>query len=243
MTTITCKDKTFSPIKAIIFDKDGTIENSEPFLRELAIKRTRLLDAKIPGVGDPLLSAIGLENQQLNPTGLMAVGSREENEIGAAAYVAETGRGWFEALAIVRQAFQEADEYMTRNQVNSAIFPDAKTVIEKFSHQGIILGVLSSDSTANVEKFLDYHHLSAYFDLKMGKQSQWSKPDPSLFIHACDKLQVSPQQTLMVGDALGDILMAKAAQAAGVIGIYRHSHPTPNWPDADVIIESLEQMI
>jgi phosphoglycolate phosphatase len=184
-----------------------------------------------------------LENQQLNPTGLMAVGSREENEIAAAAYVAETGRGWFEALAIVRQAFQDTDEYMARNQVNSPIFPDVKRAIEKFSHQGIILGVLSSDSTANVEKFLEKQNLSPYFSLKMGKHPQWSKPDPYLFIHACETLQVSPQQTLMVGDGLGDILMAKKAKAAGVIGIFRHSNHTPHWPGADVIIESLEQMI
>ncbi|MGK7929989.1 MAG: HAD family hydrolase [Microcystaceae cyanobacterium] len=243
MTTITCKNKTFSPIQAIIFDKDGTLENSEPFLIELAIKRTFFLDKQISGLGDSLLSAIGLENKQLNPAGLMAVGSREENEIAAAAYVTRVRQGWFEALAIVRQAFKEADEYMARNQVNSAIFPDVKTVIEKFSHQGIVLGVLSSDSTTNVEKFLEEHHLSAYFDLKMGKNPRWSKPDPALFIHACEKLQVSPQHTLMVGDGLGDILMGKKAQARGVIGICRNPHHTPNWPDADVIIESLEQMI
>jgi phosphoglycolate phosphatase len=50
----------------------------------------------------------GIEGDTLDPTGLMAVGSRRENEIAAAAYIAETGRGWIESLAIARSAFEEA---------------------------------------------------------------------------------------------------------------------------------------
>ena len=104
MVNIRCGNIEFKNIEAIIFDKDGTLEDSNNFLRELSIHRARLLDAQIPGIGEPLLMAFGLQNNQLDPTGLMAVGSRQENLIAAAAYIAETGKSWFEALKIAKNA-------------------------------------------------------------------------------------------------------------------------------------------
>ena len=47
MPNITCKHRIFNNIDAIIFDKDGTLADSENFLRELAFKRARLIDAQI----------------------------------------------------------------------------------------------------------------------------------------------------------------------------------------------------
>ena len=95
MVTIKCRGITFSNIEAVIFDKDGTLEDSEAFLRLLGIKRARLADAQIPGVGEPLQMAFGIEGGSIDPTGLLAVGSRRENEIVAAGYIAEAaGDGW-----------------------------------------------------------------------------------------------------------------------------------------------------
>lgn len=91
MVNIRCGKIEFNNIQAIIFDKDGTLEDSQNFLRELSIRRARLLDAQIPGIGEPLLMAFGLQDNYLDPTGLMAVGSRQENLIAAAAYIAEKG--------------------------------------------------------------------------------------------------------------------------------------------------------
>ncbi|NEO26877.1 MAG: HAD family hydrolase, partial [Kamptonema sp. SIO4C4] len=73
VATIGCREAKFSDVEAIIFDKDGTLEDSRSFLRELAQKRSRLLDAQVPGIGDPLLMAFGVQDNQLDPTGLMAV--------------------------------------------------------------------------------------------------------------------------------------------------------------------------
>lgn len=240
MITICCQNQIFSDIQAIIFDKDGTLEDSQAFLRELAIKRARLLDAQIPGIGEPLLMAFGLLDNTLDPMGLMAVGSRLENEIAAAAYIAETGRGWFEALAIARQGFEEADEYHARNQLTSPIFPDVKPLLQTLSETGIKIGMLSADSTPNIEKFVQKYELSDYIHLMMGANGHWFKPNPALFLHVCEKLNVPPEKTLMVGDSSGDMQMAKAAKAAGTIGIVRSQ---VSLPDADVIINNLNQII
>ncbi|MGL5062475.1 MAG: HAD family hydrolase, partial [Microcoleus sp.] len=37
MVTVKCRGRTFSNIQAAIFDKDGTLEDSQEFLRNLGI--------------------------------------------------------------------------------------------------------------------------------------------------------------------------------------------------------------
>jgi len=54
MATIQCGDVTFTAIAAVIFDKDGTLADSQDYLRNLGQKRARLIDAQIPGVQEPL---------------------------------------------------------------------------------------------------------------------------------------------------------------------------------------------
>ena len=160
MVTIRCRDVTFPNIEAIIFDKDGTLEDSQAFLRELAYKRSRLIDAQIPGTGEPLLMAFGIQDDSLDPTGLMAVGSRRENEIAAAAYIAETGRGWIESLEIARNAFDEADRYLKEAAGMSPLFAGSLDVLKSLSEAGLKLGILSAASTAAVQAFVKRHQLA-----------------------------------------------------------------------------------
>lgn len=241
MVTIQVKQMSFSHIEAIIFDKDGTLQDSRDFLRHLAQKRSRLIDAQIPGVGEPLLMAFGIEEDTLNPLGLMAVGSRLENEIAAAAYIAETGRGWLESITIARQAFQEASEWLKKDAVPSPIFPGTVEVLKTLNQAGLKLGILSADSTESVKAFVEYYQLNDYIQLQMGAEANLSKPDPALFLQACDRLGVDAAATLMVGDSPGDIQMAKTAGAAGCIGICdpAYSHDLSS---ADVVVTQLNQI-
>jgi len=239
MKTITCQGKTFDNIEAIIFDKDGTLADSEQFLRELALKRARLIDAQIPGTGEPLLMAFGLEDGYLNPTGLMAVGSHHENLIVSAGYIAETGRSWFESLIIAKRGFEEADKALPNRGNTSPLFTGSLEVLQTLSAQGLKLGILSADSTAGVMEFVKTHQLKPYINLIMGVDSGLSKPDPRLFVQACEKMNVSPQKTLMIGDSQGDIAMAKNAGARGVIGICWNTPSARHLDDADVVISDL----
>ncbi|MBE9115838.1 HAD family hydrolase [Lusitaniella coriacea LEGE 07157] len=220
MITITCSNKTFKNIRAVIFDKDGTLEDSHSFLRELAQRRSRLVDAQIPGIGEPLLMAFGVMDATLDPKGLMAVGSRRENEIAMAAYIAETGRSWSESLEIARKAVIEADRHLKRTPETVPLCAGGLEILQQFSAAGLKLGILSSDSTEGVKNFIERHHLSSYFQLTMGVQPDGlMKPDPQLFQDACAALGVEPAETLMVGDSSLDMQMAQGGGAAGAIGI------------------------
>ncbi|WP_107668175.1 HAD family hydrolase [Cyanothece sp. BG0011] len=240
MINIRCGDVEFKDIEAIIFDKDGTLEDSNNFLRELSIRRARLLDAEIPGIGEPLLMAFGLQDNQLDPTGLMAVGSRQENLIAAAAYIAETGRSWFEALDIAENGFREVDKYLKKDPTTSPLFTGSLEVLKSLSEAGLKLGILSAAPTQDVQHFVQEHQLSDYIQLIMGGDQGLSKPNPQLFIKACEMLKTPPNRTLMVGDSQGDISMAKQAGVAGTIGICWGNQTVSHLEEADIIINQIE---
>jgi phosphoglycolate phosphatase len=239
LVTIKCKNIVFSNIEAILFDKNGTLEDSESYLRILGQKGARMIDAQIPGIGESLLMAFGINGDFLDPAGLISVASRKETEVAAAAYIAETGRGWFESLKIACQALEEADQYVAKTP--SPLFVGSLEVLKSLSVAGLKLGILSAATTEDVKKFVTIHELGDYLQLKKGVDEGPSKPDPALFLEACQALGVAPERTLMVGDSVGDMQMARDAKAAGCIGITwigRADHVK----GADVVIDQLDEI-
>lgn len=218
MVVLQCGNKTFHGIEAVIFDKDGTLANSENFLKSLGQKRSRLVDARIPGVQEPLLLSYGLEGSCLNPRGLLAVGGRRDNEIAAAAYVAETGRDWMEALEIVQSAFREADDFLKRKADHTPLLAGTLEILRSLSNAGVKLGIVSSDTLENVQDFVQKYQLVDLFQMQWGEGQGLTKPNPAIFYTACEALGVPPTATLMVGDAATDMIMGRTAGAAGCIG-------------------------
>lgn len=250
VATIRCGGATFKNIQAILFDKDGTLAQAEPFLRSLGQKRSRLIDAQVPGVQEPLLLAFGLEGERLNPGGLLAVGSRRENEIAAAAYIAETGRNWVEALQIAGAGFADADGFLPRKAEQTPPLPGVPELLQRLIPAGLKVGILSADTADNIQDFLQTYRLEASIHLVMGVEAGLSKPDPQLFHQACAALGITPENTLMVGDSTADIAMAEAAGAAGWIGFTGGWRQTPTFTAFEqaiaegrgVVIDYLEQL-
>lgn len=242
LVSIHCHGITFTNIQAIIFDKDGTLANSESFLRSLAQRRSRLIDAQIPGVQDPLLMAFGVEGDRLNPAGLMAVGSRLDNEIAAAAYVAETGRGWIESLEIVRSAFEEADKYLPQKASHTPPVTGIVKLLRSLSNYNLKLGILSSDTTHQIQDFVQTYHLESYFRCWFGVDGHSSKSDPQLLQQLFSKLGVSPSQTIMIGDSQLDKKIADCIEMAGFIAMVGGWAAPFQVPGANVIVSSFDEV-
>jgi phosphoglycolate phosphatase len=239
MTLINCLDRQFPNIQAIIFDKDGTLEDSGAYLRNLAQQRANSIDVIVPGLGEPLLKAFGINHNILDPAGLQAVGSRAENQIVAAGYIAASGKSWMTAMDMAYQAFITADAVL--RSTPAAMFPGCLEQIQALASAGIKLGIVSAATTSQVRRFAEYHSLQPYFQVLLGSDLNFAKPNPRLFQYACDELGVNPAQTLMIGDGAGDMLMGSQGGAAGCIGISWEGVSIP-LPGADLMITDLTQL-
>lgn len=251
MAIIQCKGVIFTHVEAIVFDKDGTLANVEAFLCNLACRRSQLVDKQIPGVEAPLLRAYGVQTNcfqagsdgyGLDPAGLMAVGSRQENVIAAAAYVAATRLGWAQSLDLVEKAFAVADRSTPPKAKQTPLLPGVVPLLQRLTRAGIKLGILSSDSQSNVDNFVAIYQLSQYFQGAIGVQESLSKSDPKLVEQLWIKLGTAPEQTLMVGDSQIDIQIAGAAQMLGSIGMVGGWLSQPALTNASVLIDRLNQI-
>lgn len=242
MSTIHCRNVKFTGVKAVVFDKDGTLANSELFLKQLGQQRSLFIGQQVPAIQPSLLMAFGLHKDTLDPSGLLAVGSRRENEIAAAAYIAETGQPWLTALAIAQNAFQAADCTLPCKAEQTPPFTGLMGLLDKLQAVGIKIGILSSDTTKHVLDFVKFYQLESYVAAYLGGDGPIAKPDPRLLHQICESLQARPEETVMIGDALVDIEMSKAAGAMGCIGVTWGWAMMPVLTGADAIATTIDEI-
>lgn len=220
MVGLHCGGKQFSDIQALIFDKDGTLADVRDYLIKLGMARSHYLNQQVPGAGDRLQQAFGIQGNALDPFGLLAVGTRQENAIAAATYLAETGCSWRDAMHRTEQIFHKADQVLPPKAPHTSPFDGILALLKHLTEARLKLAILSSDSQENIAAFLQHHQLQHFFQEWMGAApGKPSKPDPILVHDLCHRLGVPPAKTVMVGDAPGDIQMAVAAGMAGSIGV------------------------
>ncbi|MEY2978837.1 MAG: HAD family hydrolase [Prochlorotrichaceae cyanobacterium] len=233
-------------VEAIFFDKDGTLSRSEDYLKRLGQDRAKAIDALAPGSQEAILRCFGFravdQFQELDPTGLLPVGSGEENRLGAAGQLAAMGYPWFECLRITQEAFQAVDENLPPFYTLAPIIPGVADCFQQLAQLPVKVAVVSGDTTPNIEKFLDYHQLTATVDGVRGADIPPRKPDPDCFWQMCDRLGVNPEAVVMVGDATGDMAMAQAAGAAAGIGVLWGWSLPHQIDQADVIVDRWEQL-
>ena len=242
MVDVFCKGITFSGVEAIFFDKDGTLEDSRLFLCKLARKRVDAIVTIVPEIEDltaNLLLTFGIGDCDIDPQGLMAVGSYQENKLAAAAYIASRGHSWWESQELAEQAFQLAERQIVPDRDNSPLFPGCLEVIKSLYDAGLKLGIVSADSLGGITSFVEREDIGDYFQILLGSDRDLSKPNPLLYLKACELLDVNPQNTLMIGDAIGDITMAKQAHAQGTIGITWDEPLAKHLSSASLTIDNL----
>jgi phosphoglycolate phosphatase len=244
MVDVRCGDRVFTGISAIVFDKDGTLADSQHYLRLVALARWEQLVTEIPRLpaefGATLLQTWGLRGDRVDPTSMLAVASRRENEIVTAGYVAGFGFSWIEACGIVQDCF--ARTIVGHKQELTPIFPGALTLMPTLKASGLKLGILSADVLPNIQNFVDYYKLGDFIDFCQGAETGLHKPDPKLLTLTCAGLQVDPAAVLVIGDSSADIELARQGGAAGAIGVSWGWSAPFDIPNVDVMLRSIDQI-
>jgi phosphoglycolate phosphatase len=97
---------------------------------------------------------------------------------------------------------------------HTAAYPGVCELLERLAAQGAVLALVTMKAKAPTHKILAALGLDALFDDVIAFEDVLKrKPDPESLLMLMEKYGVSPQDTLMVGDAATDIQYAAAAGA------------------------------
>ncbi len=95
--------------------------------------------------------------------------------------------------------------------------PYIRELLEYLRSEGISIGLASSTRRQVVEQQLDWAGILHYFDkLVCGDMVSRSKPHPDIFLKACEELYVAPENAVAIEDSYNGI---RSAHAAGMIAI------------------------
>ncbi|MEE9447413.1 MAG: phosphoglycolate phosphatase [Arenicellales bacterium] len=130
--------------------------------------------------------------------------------------------------------------YRSALSVQSVLFGGMEAVLARLEADERVWGVVTNKAANLTEPLLKEMGLSERLAvLVCGDTLAEKKPSPKPLLHACDLANITPEQTIYVGDDPRDV---EAANAAGMIsvavryGYYDDSENIEDW-GADIIID------
>lgn len=208
-------------IKAIIFDMDGVLVDSEPF--HIEIEKQQFLQCQLSVSNEEHAQYMGVASD------VMWKEIAEHHSINV---LVEDLIEQFKVKSI--QYFSELEEI--------PVMPGLIDLLEKLSRNNFPMAVASSSYPEIIKIILEKTGLRKYFDVVVSSQeSGKSKPEPDVFLLAARKLGIPAKDCLVVEDSANGI---KAAQAAGMSCVaYQGSGANvQSQKEADAIVKSYAQL-
>lgn len=224
-------------IKAIIFDKDGTIAD----FTATFTPATKLVLDELCG-GDPELLEqaaqavhFDLASNKILDTSVIIAGSGVDiaealSTVLPIEDIEEFGSGLDEMYGEICQNTVEA-------------LPGAAKALEALHDGGLILGVGTNDSEENAINQMEALDIDHLFEQIMGADSGFgAKPASGMIDAFVESLGLKPHEVLMVGDSVHDM---EAGKAAGVKTCAVETGPAKReelLPHADMVLSSIKDL-
>ena len=125
---------------------------------------------------------------------------------------------------------------ITESKLNAG----AKQTLVALRAAGIHIGILTRNRRSNAIAISRKHKLK--FDAIVGREEGPVKPDAFGVLRLCEQFGVKPEETLLVGDYLFDLLCAKAAGAVAVL-LTNHERSREFAEKADFCIENISGVL
>ncbi len=219
----------FSDKKAILFDLDGTLVDSAP---DLALAVNHMLERLGRGTfdHDTIRSWVGNGAQTLVKRALSGSSIIDE-EIEPQLFT--------EALDIFL-------EFYAKNLcVDTVAYPNVLTTLKDLKSKEYRLALVTNKPYDFVQPLLEGLQLADLFEFYIGGDSlEKRKPHPMPLLHACEYLNLSVEECIMVGDSKNDIVAANAAnmQSIGVSYGYNYGEPISLYEPDSVVDDFAEIM-
>ena len=214
-----------NPLKLVIFDCDGTLVDSQHMI--LAAMGAAYAAHGMPAPRrERLLSIVGLSLAEA----FTVLG--EGAERFPVASLAEHYKLAFHAL-------RESGDHM------EPLYPGAAEAIAALAQRDdVVLGVATGKSQRGVRLVLGHHGLLDRFITIKTADDAPSKPDPAMVIAAMREAGVAAADTVVVGDTVYDIAMARAAGAAAIgVAWGYHAAAALDEAGASVVIDDFAALV
>ena len=175
-----------------IFDMDGLLFDTERlFMEQLALA---MAEEGYRLTREVYCRSLGLGGRELEQLML--------SEYGRDYPFAEMGRRTRERVDIIADT------------VGLVLKPGIVELLEWLRGQGICCAVASSTNSSSVKKYLQRTGILSYFSAVVGGDMvEHSKPEPDIFLLACDLCGLKPDQAVVLEDSENGV---RAAVAAGI---------------------------
>ena len=181
------------PLKAVLFDMDGVIVDTEPLHRKAYFKMFESFGAQV----SPELYAqfAGASTRKVCQTVIETFGLNNTFE-----ELQDVKRGYFKELF-----YHDAD---------FDLIPGVRNLIEHYFDNGIKLVLASSASQMTIDMVFEKFSLNSYFMGKIsGADLKESKPHPEIFLRAAEIADESKENCMVIEDSTNGIM---AAHRAGI---------------------------
>lgn len=127
-----------------------------------------------------------------------------------------------------------------RAVTESILNPGAKETLAELRRREIPIGILTRNRRDNAIAVANKHGLK--FDAVVGREEGPVKPDAFGVLHLCEQFAIMPQESLVVGDYLFDLLCARAANSVPVL-LKNHHRADEFAQHADFVIDHIADIL
>jgi phosphoglycolate phosphatase len=196
------------PVRAVLFDLDGTLLDTIGDLAEAANRMLTEL-GRPRRSQDEIHRFVGKGIPNLVMRCMTENAAASEDEIEA-------------AVAVFRR------HYARVNGVGTRIYPGVLETLRALRERDLRLAVVTNKAGDFTLPLLERVGIAGHFDAVVsGDTLAVKKPDPAVLHHACALLGVSAGESLMVGDSANDALAARGAGMPVLLVTYGYSEGMP----------------